>query len=258
MISGGMSRLMVAACRHWSPGYLTKKGPLVAPSGREETDFSNIVRERTRALHARAERSGIIRDILRRRADRLGYALLLRNLLPAYEEMERGLDLERQDSVVAPLAQPAVYRAKAIRSDLAQLCGTSWRRDLPLLAEGDRYACRVAAAAGGDGAPLLAHAYVRYLGDLNGGQVLKQLLAESLALGPEALSFYDFPKVSDLDGFRAGFRKAIDQAAAKVSDCEGLIAEAETAFQLNIEVSEAVRRAAAEPARAPYIDAPAP
>ena len=38
---------------------------------------------RTRNLHLEAERSGIIRELLRGNASRNGYILLLRNLLPA-------------------------------------------------------------------------------------------------------------------------------------------------------------------------------
>jgi len=46
---------------------------------------------RTKALHVEAERTGIIRDLLRGEATREGYVLLLRNLLPAYRAMEQGL-----------------------------------------------------------------------------------------------------------------------------------------------------------------------
>ena len=46
---------------------------------------------RTKALHVEAERSGIIRELLRGSATRDGYILLLRNLLPAYQAMEKGL-----------------------------------------------------------------------------------------------------------------------------------------------------------------------
>ena len=50
---------------------------------------------RTKTLHVEAERTGIIRDLLRGEASREGYVLLLRNLLPAYQAMERGLERHR-------------------------------------------------------------------------------------------------------------------------------------------------------------------
>ena len=39
-------------------------------------DLANVLRERTQALHTRAERSGIINDVLCGKASRYGYALL--------------------------------------------------------------------------------------------------------------------------------------------------------------------------------------
>ena len=51
---------------------------------------------RTRNLHLEAERSGIIRELLRGNASRNGYILLLRNLLPAYQAMEQGLARHRK------------------------------------------------------------------------------------------------------------------------------------------------------------------
>ncbi len=53
---------------------------------------------RTKALHVEAERTGIIRDLLRAEASRDGYILLLRNLLPAYRAMEQGLERHRGSS----------------------------------------------------------------------------------------------------------------------------------------------------------------
>jgi len=61
-----------------------------------QVGLAAALRESIRAIHAQAERSGIVSDVLRGRATRFGYALLLRNLLPASQEMERGLDRHGQ------------------------------------------------------------------------------------------------------------------------------------------------------------------
>ena len=58
---------------------------------------------RTKTLHVEAERTGIIRDLLRGEASREGYILLLRNLLPAYLAMEHGLERHRR----SPRPRPA-------------------------------------------------------------------------------------------------------------------------------------------------------
>ena len=113
------------------------------------------------------------------------------------------------NAIAAPPALRALShyrldRAPAIESDLVTLCGKAWERDIPLLAAGEIYADRIAKAAEGDGARLIAHAYTRYLGDLSGGQILQRLLARSLELRPAELSFYDFPRFPDLAALKAG------------------------------------------------------
>jgi heme oxygenase len=214
-----------------------------------EIRLPDLLRTRTHALHRRAERTGIIAELLRGRGDRHGYALLLRNLLPAYRELERGLDLQRASPGLASIADPAVYRAAALESDLRALHGSGWEESLPVLPSGERYARRVVQAAGRGAAGLLGHAYARYLGDLNGGRMLGRLLARSLHLGPAALAFCAYPDIPDVEGFKHAYREAFGEAAGFV-DVDVVVEEALAAFALNIDVSEEVQRAAAaRPAR---------
>jgi heme oxygenase len=198
---------------------------------------------RTKTLHVEAERTGIIRDLLRGEASREGYVLFLRNLLPAYQAMEHGFERHRGSPALGALARYRLDRATAIQSDLIALCGKRRNRDIPLLAAGEVYAERIAEAAEGDGARLIAHAYTRYLGDLSGGLILQRLLARSLELRPSELSFYDFPRFTDLDGLKAGYRKALDRAGAMVRDGDAVVEEGAVAFTLNINLSCAVQSA---------------
>jgi heme oxygenase len=219
-------------------------GAGAARQGQRPDGLAGALRERTRALHARAERSGIVRELLRGRASRDAYALLLRNLLPAYTALEHGLDRHRDSPGVRQVALPALYRAGALASDLAALSGRKWDRSLALLPAGERYEHAVTQAAEGNGARLIAHAYARYLGDLSGGQVMKRLLAQSLALAPQSLAFYDFPEIADASAFKTEYRDALDRAAGELSDVNAVLDEAGAAFGLNIDVSEAVLAAA--------------
>ncbi len=213
-----------------------------------KTSLSAAFRSRTHTLHSQAEKSGIVSGLLRGQATRLGYALFMRNLLPAYAEIEKGLEERKLHPAFREVAQPAVYRAQSIENDLVAICGSKWADSLPLLPEGTRYKQRIMALAKGDGAALLAHIYVRYLGDLNGGRVLKRMVASSLGIEPHGLSFYDFPRIADLDRFKVSYREALDRSGTKIADIDPVIEEAATAFQLNIAVSKAVQQAV-DPAR---------
>ncbi|MCG6204824.1 biliverdin-producing heme oxygenase [Rhodopseudomonas sp. HC1] len=194
---------------------------------------------RTKALHLEAERTGFIADMLRGAASRKGYALLLRNLLPAYWQIEDGLERHCENPVLQPLARYRLARAPAIAADLAALTGND---TLPLLPEGESYARTIAAAGEGDGSRLIAHAYTRYLGDLNGGQIVKRLLEKSLGLGPRELTHYDFSSIGEPAALKAGYRQALDLAGAAAADPDAIIAEGAVAFECNIALSIAVQR----------------
>lgn len=198
---------------------------------------------RTKTLHVEAERTGIIGDLLRGDASRDGYVLLLRNLLPAYQAMERGLARHRKTPGLGALANYRLDRAPAIESDLTALCGRTRQRDIPLLPAGDNYARRVTEAAQGNGARLIAHAYTRYLGDLSGGQILQRLLTRSLELWPDQLSFYDFPRYADLAALKTNYREALDRAGVLTRDPKAVVDEGALAFTLNIDLSRAVQAA---------------
>jgi heme oxygenase len=205
---------------------------------------------RTKALHTEAERTGIIRDLLRGNAGRDGYVLLMRNLLPAYQALEQGLESHRNTPGLAALVQYRLDRAPALQSDLAALGGADWADGFPLLAAGEAYAARIAEIAAGDGARLIAHAYTRYLGDLSGGQILQRLLARSIGLQPDQLSFYDFPRFADLATLKADYRLALDHAGSLLADPQPVVEEGAIAFSLNIALSRAVEAALAPAAAA--------
>ena len=197
---------------------------------------------RTKSLHLEAERSGIIRDLLRGSASREGYILLLRNLFPAYLAMEQGLARHLNSPGLAALAGYKLDRATAIESDLVALCGKNWQHDISLLPAGDVYARRITKAGqSSGGARLIAHAYTRYLGDLSGGLILQRLLTRSLGLQPAELSFYQFPGHPDLTALKAAYRETLDQAGASAPDPQDVIEEGAIAFSLNIDLSCAVQ-----------------
>ena len=195
---------------------------------------------RTKTLHVEAERSGVIRELLRGEASRDGYVLLLRNLHPAYCELEAGLEHHRTSPVLGKLAAYQLNRAPALLSDLDALAGPQWSRDVPLLPEGEAYAQRIREVSKGNGSGLIAHAYTRYLGDLSGGLILQRLLAKSLALKPNELSFYDFRNFAEPVALKADYRQALDEAGAAAADKQSVVEEGAIAFSLNIDLSRAI------------------
>lgn len=202
------------------------------------------LRERTKRIHVQAEKSGIIADMLRGRIERHGYALLLRNLLPAYEVLEAGLMRHRDVPGIGPIVRPEIFRAQSLQDDLQAIAGQEWQAKLPVLPAGRDYAERITYISEHDSAGLIAHAYARYLGDLSGGQILMRLLGKSLQLEASALRFYEFPALPDLAAAKSALREAIDRCGREAEHPERIAEEAIAAFRHNIAVSEAVKRAA--------------
>lgn len=213
-----------------------KEGATSSEGRAVQQSLSSVLRSRTAAVHRTAERSGIIADILTGKASRFGYALLLANLLPAYRA------LEQQGS--GGLGRAELHRAAAIEADLVAIEGPHWRRSLPPTAAASRYAQRILACRAGDGALAIAHAYVRYMGDLSGGQVLARLLARNLDLGPHQLSFYRFPAIADVAEYKDDYRRALDAVDLQTARLSQIADEAVAAFELNIAVSNEVQAAA--------------
>ena len=99
------------------------------------------------------------------------------------------------------------------------------------------YAERVEEAAAGDGAPLLAHCYTRYLGDLSGGQIIGRRLEMLFGKSASALVFTAFPGIDDINRFADDFRASLDRAGRRVADPLRILDEAQVAFRMNIDIS---------------------
>lgn len=89
---------------------------------------------------------------------------------------------------------------------------------------------------------LLAHAYTRYLGDLSGGQHIVRKVSKRFPCptNPDnsGFSFYHFDNAADL---KTRFRTAMDSVNIKNKALvDGLVREANRAFQLNTDVFESL------------------
>ncbi|MCX8100656.1 MAG: biliverdin-producing heme oxygenase [Geminicoccaceae bacterium] len=219
-------------------------GSIARPHRGTGEDFAETLRKSTRALHRMAERSGVIAELLAGRVRPSAYLLFAFNLLPIYRALEAALAEHRLHPALAGLWRPELARAEALARDVAVLAAQLPDAPLRLLAPSERYRRRIEAVAADRPERLLAHGYVRHLGDLSGGQVLARLLARTPGIGAEAVGFYAFPGLADLGRAKEDYRRAIARAELQLVDRDGVIEEAREAFRLNIALSEAVAAAA--------------
>lgn len=196
------------------------------------------LRDATRELHAQAERSGVMLTLLRGELGRGDYALLLRNLHAIYSELEAALAQHGGHPVLAPAEDPALRRRAALEADLALLAGADWPSALPLAPAGRDYARRLQHCAAAEPPLLLAHAYVRYLGDLSGGQLLQGIVARSLRLADgRGTAFYRF-EARDARELATRFRAGLDAARLDAGAADAIVDEARWAFAAHVRLFE--------------------
>ncbi len=197
-------------------------------------DLADRLREATRSLHTRAERSGIMRDLLARRVTRADYCTLLANLHAIYSALEIVLSSHDADPSIAPVVNPELFRRAAIEMDLTMLCGPDWAQHVSIAAAAGAYVDRLRTIDNEDAFRIIAHAYVRYLGDLNGGQMLQPIVRSALQLdGTEGTRFYCFD-VADAAACARDYRATLNALALPPKAVEAIVDEACWAFQQHI------------------------
>jgi heme oxygenase len=200
--------------------------------------LSSRLREGTRAMHVRAERASFIQALFGGRLDSAGYALMLRNLHPIYCALETGLRTHAQHAAIQPILEPALFRCDALGDDLQALHGPGWAHALAWTPAAQAYAQRLDTLTSAEPALLVAHAYVRYLGDLNGGQMFARLVArlpgsaERPAAG--ALRFHDFGAPAEVARLAGALRRGLDALDADEGLAQRIVVEATHAFERHV------------------------
>lgn len=211
---------------------------------------ARALREGTAALHREAERAGLMGELLRGRVTRTGYSALLRNLHALYRSLEAHLRGHVADPAIAKVWFPELAREAALASDLEALHGALWERGITVQPAMMRYVARLDEVAQAAPRLLLAHAYVRYLGDLSGGQIVRRVIASSLALGADSgQSFYRFSEAPER--LAARLRTALDAIEMEPEELAQLVDEARLAFGLHIALFEQLADGTAHSAGAP-------
>ncbi|KAL5482911.1 hypothetical protein ACEPAI_9506 [Sanghuangporus weigelae] len=243
--------------------------------------LATLLKVATTAAHEQAEHSLGAGWLTRGELDKEEYIRFLMMLYHVYDALEAGLEKHSFHPALSPTYNPTLLaRAPSIASDIAHLLSVpedAWEshplhRALvtsspePFSAYVSRIKYLSDEAA--DPSPLLAHAYVRYLGDLSGGQVIRRSIAKAYGTSEDeegkGTQFYVFGKLGgggaanagDMrrikDWFRAGMNAGGgDDASRKQAIAE----EAIYAFELNMGLFSILRppskSASQEPARAP-------
>lgn len=199
------------------------------------TPFSTLIRTASHEQHTEAETSTFMSDLLGGRLGVDAYTRYTEQLWFVYRALEDGASALADDAVAGPFIQPELMRTAELERDLAHLRGADWREGLEPLPATAAYAARVAECARTWPAGYVAHHYTRYLGDLSGGQIIRDKAEKTwgLAHKGDGVRFYVFEAIPNPASFKRGYRELLD--AVNVDDLEKqrIVDECKRAFALN-------------------------
>ena len=200
-------------------------------------NLAACLREGTQTSHTLAENTAFMKCFLKGIVERDPFRQLVANLYFVYRTLETEIRRHAHHAVVGPMHFSLLERTSQLEQDLTFYYGDNWHNEITASPEGLHYVERIQEVANQNPALLVAHAYVRYMGDLSGGQGLKAIVRSALEL-PDGVgtAFYEFEAIPTVEArrtFKARYRNALNSLPIEASLAQQIVDEANLAFQLN-------------------------
>ncbi|MEV6350736.1 biliverdin-producing heme oxygenase [Actinoplanes sp. NPDC051851] len=200
------------------------------------TGFAARLRKATMVEHRDAETRSFIARLMGGEVSRAGFAALTSQYLFVYRELEAAAIAMADSPAAAVFADQALTRVPALEADLAHLYGPDWESTVTPVDATRRYAERLREFCYTSPAHFIAHHYVRYLGDLSGGQMVGRKVSGIYRLDGPGTAFYHFDQIVDPKAYKTAYRERLDALELPADQLDVLVAEAQLAFQLNAAV----------------------
>jgi len=196
--------------------------------------LAKLLKEGTMESHKAAEDTHFVREFLKGNISRKAYCHFVANLCHIYEVMEEELDNHCHNALIAPIYFPKeLRRTPGLRAD-----AEFFEIDANPTPGAMAYGSRLREVAASSPELLVAHAYVRYMGDLSGGRFLKRAATSGLQLPADGsgTAFYTFTHIplKDSKKFKNMYRAQLDSLNVHKGQEAALVAEANHAFDLNL------------------------
>jgi heme oxygenase (biliverdin-producing, ferredoxin) len=199
--------------------------------------LASQLREGTKKAHTMAENTGFVSCFLKGVVDKASYRTLVADLWYVYSAMEEEIGKLTDHPVVGPIAFPQLNRREALEKDLAYYFGGDWRKQIQATPGAQAYVARLHQVAKEAPELLVGHHYTRYIGDLSGGIILKNIAQKAMNLGEhDGLRFYEFDAIDDEKAFKTTYRATLDALPIDQATADRIVAEANEAFHCNMKM----------------------
>lgn len=204
--------------------------------------FSTLLRTASREQHEEARGSTFIGDLLGHKLGVEAFARYTEQLWFVYGALESGARQLAADPVAGPFIRPELFRLTALERDLEHLRGPGWRKGASALPATLEYAERIAACASTWPAGYIAHHYTRYLGDLSGGQIIRDTAEKTWGFSKkgDGVRFYVFEEIPNPAAFKRAYCELLDAVPGDELERQRIVAECKRAYGLNNAMFEAL------------------
>lgn len=201
------------------------------------TNLAKQLREGTTKSHSMAENVSFVKSFLGGVVDKKSYRKLVANLFFIYCAIEQQIEKNKDHEAVKFIYFPELFRQSSLAEDLCYYYGVNWSDYIIPSSATQFYVDRIHSIGTDQPELLIAHAYTRYIGDLSGGQILKKIAINAMDLKNNlGVSFYDFDAIENEKIFKENYRNALNNIPLDDSQINQIIAEANIAFNLNMQI----------------------
>lgn len=198
----------------------------------KQIQLSALLRQTTQSAHTQTEGESFIKKLFTGTCTEHEYYHYLWALHGIYTVLEESMIQNKDHQFIKPIYIEKLFRRVSLENDLKQF--QIFKTQIPenLIEAVEAYKAHLYTISENNPYLLVAHAYVRYLGDLSGGQMLAKALSRQFT-NPNALTFYSFPEVNIAE-MKTIYRDGLDQIGLQSEEISRKICdEATQAFQWN-------------------------
>ncbi len=195
------------------------------------------LREGTKKAHTMAENTGFVTCFLKGVVDKKSYRNLVADLYFVYSAMEHEINIlcNQNHPIIGPLGFPELNRKVPLEEDLNFYYGANWKEVIKPTESAREYSERIHQIAKEAPELLIGHHYTRYIGDLSGGQVLKNIARKAMNLDEhQGLRFYEFDEINDEKDFKGKYSATLNSLPIDQATADRIIEEANYAFVCNM------------------------